>query len=125
MSVAVDGGDANDISCWPSISPDTGGHTRLQLTHAGAPTLAETRSPAISSDGRFVTFVGTELTPDGIEDAEVGVERQTQAGRSSRLLDRATRWSSVTNVRRHHLRRLPAVQEHAASRCRGLLRAAL
>jgi Tol biopolymer transport system component len=55
----------------------TGGHTRLQLTHAGAPTLAEARSPAISSDGRFVTFVGTELTPNGISLRDVyAVDRE-------------------------------------------------
>ena len=48
------------------VDLSTGAHTRLQLTHPGAPTLVETRLPGISSDGRFVTFVGTALSPEGI-----------------------------------------------------------
>jgi hypothetical protein len=56
----------------------TGGHTRLQLTHAAAPALSEARSPAVSSDGRFVTFVGTELTPNGIPLRDVyAVDRES------------------------------------------------
>jgi hypothetical protein len=45
----------------------TGGRSRVTLTHAGAPTLFQSFSPAISRDGRFVTFVGSEMSFGGIE----------------------------------------------------------
>jgi Tol biopolymer transport system component len=81
----------------------TGGHTRLQLTHAGAPTLAEARSPAISSDGRFVTFVGTELTPDSISlrdvyavDCELGMSYEVSVRPDGARATRVGDYPSIT-----------------------------
>jgi Tol biopolymer transport system component len=54
----------------------TGGQSRVLLSHAGAPPLFQPGAPAISGDGRFVTFVGTELAAGGVEKRDVyGVDR--------------------------------------------------
>ena len=49
----------------------TGGRSRVALTHAGAPTLFQSFSPAISRNGRFVTFVGSDMAPGGVEQSDV------------------------------------------------------
>jgi hypothetical protein len=51
----------------------TGGHSRVELTHDGAPPLSVTRAPAISRDGRYVAFAGSEVTPDNFTFRDVYV----------------------------------------------------
>jgi Tol biopolymer transport system component len=55
----------------------TGGQSRVALTHAGAPPLSQSWAPAISRDGRFVAFAGTELIAGGIERRDVYVVDRT------------------------------------------------
>src|SRR5204862_7708542 len=56
----------------------TGGHTRVQLTHEGAAALSSARAPAISSDGRYVAFMGIDGPLDGIQWWNVyGVDRES------------------------------------------------
>ena len=39
----------------------TGGNIPIELTHAGAPALDYEWAPAISADGRYVTFIGRDV----------------------------------------------------------------
>lgn len=56
----------------------TGGYERLQLVHAGAPELVNARNPAISGDGRFVAFLGSDLLFNGGHNRNVyAVDRQS------------------------------------------------
>ena len=98
VSVAHDGGDADDASDWPSISADgrfvayqsfasnlllidnnmepdiyvydrqTGATTRASLTSEGNPAAGASFEPAISADGRFVAFASTAINLDPADD---------------------------------------------------------
>lgn len=94
VSVAHDGGDADDASDWPAISADgrfvayqsfasnlllidnnmepdifvydrqTGATERASLTSGGNPAAGASYEPAISADGRFVAFTSTAINLD-------------------------------------------------------------
>jgi hypothetical protein len=67
---------------------ETGGNTRLRLSHAGAPTLQQWYSPSISGDGRYIAVKGSE-TPYGLSHAFV-LAPQTGTSREISFIDNGT-----------------------------------